>query len=152
MNIAAGVVCVTEFCTADSSTFSGYINYIDREETVRANNADKYDLFADYQDYMDDEEKTTGLFTKNENNLDENEKSVLKEMFKKAQEKGSMMWQAVFSFDIRWPELVGIYDHETDKLDQERLKAVTRSAAQKLLEKEGLTNDVSPYLLKMEIA
>lgn len=137
--IKAGVVVVTKFCRSNSSTFSSYINYIDRNEAVRAEHSGEYNL---YQDYMGNPEKTTGLFTNDKEIQSQQEKQQLKQIFQTAQEKGSLMWQTVISFDNRWLEKNGLYNSVTGILDEDRLRGITRSAVQKMLEKEKLGNAV----------
>ena len=116
-DIKAGVVCVTKFCRAGSKEFQAYIDYIDREEAARTEHNNEYNLYADY---MGNPEKTTGLFTSEKNNLNPEEKKLLKEQFSKAQENGSLMWQTVLSFDNRWLAEQGIYDLKTQMVDEKR--------------------------------
>ncbi len=136
--INAGCVVVTEFCRQGDSKFTGYINYIDREDAVRNENTAQYNL---YQDYMGNPEKTTGLFT-SDKDLTLAEKKELKSVFETAQKNGSLMWQTVISFDNRWLENNGLYNLETNILDEQRLKGVIRSAVGKMLHNEGLDNAV----------
>lgn len=138
-DIKAGVVVVTKFCRSGSSAFSSYINYIDRDEAVRTEHSSKYNL---YQDYMGNPEKTTGLFTGQKDIKTEEDKEGLKSIFQTAQENGSLMWQTVISFDNRWLENNGLYNRKDGILDERRIKNITRSAARKMLEKEGLENAV----------
>ena len=138
-NIKAGVVVVTKFCKAGSGKFTSYINYIDRKEAVRTDNSSKYNL---YQDYMGNPEKTTGLFSQVTNDLSETEKENLKNIFEKAQENDSLMWQTVISFDNRWLEKNGLYDSETQILDEQSIKSIARNAVNKMLESEGLEHAV----------
>lgn len=138
-NIKAGVVVVTKFCKAGSNKFTSYINYIDRKDAVRTINSCKYNL---YQDYMGNPEKTTGLFTQVTNDLSETEKENLKNIFEKAQENDSLMWQTVISFDNRWLEKNGLYDSEKQILDEKSIKSIARNAVNKMLESEGLEHAV----------
>ncbi len=138
-NIKAGVVVVTKFCKAGSNPFTSYINYIDRKEAVRTENSSKYNL---YQDYMGNPEKTTGLFSQVTNDLSETGKENLKNIFQKAQENDSLMWQTVISFDNRWLEKNGLYDSETQILDEKSIKSIARNAINKMLKSEGLENAV----------
>ena len=92
MNVKAGVVVVTKFCKSSSKAFSSYIDYVDREEAARSNNTSKYNL---YQDYMGNPEKSTGLFTETGDVQTMEEKTKLKDIFKQAQSKDSLMWQTV---------------------------------------------------------
>ena len=138
-DIKAGVVVVTKFCGAGSRKFTSYINYIDRKEAARTENSSKYNL---YQDYMGNPDKTTGLFTQVTNDLSETDKENLKNIFEKAQENDSLMWQTVISFDNRWLEKNGLYDSEKQVLDEESIKSITRNAVSKMLKSEGLENAV----------
>lgn len=137
--IKAGVVCVTKFCKAHSGQFKSYINYIDRDEAARNDNSMKYNL---YQDYMGDPDKTSSLFTESCNALNQAEKQQLKELFQTAQDKGSLMWQTVISFDNRWLAENGLYRPEEQMLDEDRLKGIVRGAVGKMLKAEKLENAV----------
>jgi len=128
VNSMVGIVAVTRFCEAGSSAFSSYIDYIDRNNAVRKDNLDKFNIFAEYMDYMDDEskaiageeqqtEKVSALFTKNKDVLTDAEKRGVKGLFQTAQTNGSNMWQTVISFDNAYLEELGIYDYETDTLN-----------------------------------
>lgn len=138
-NIKAGVVVITKFCKAGSNKFTSYINYIDRKDAVRTINSSKYNL---YQDYMGNPEKTTGLFSQVTNDLSETDKENLKNIFEKAQENDSLMWQTVISFDNRWLEKNGLYNSETQILDEKSIKSIARNAVNKMLESEGLEHAV----------
>lgn len=138
-HVKAGVVVVTKFCKSSSKAFYSYIDYVDREEAARSNNTSKYNL---YQDYMGNPEKSTGLFTETGDVQTMEEKTKLKDIFKQAQSKDSLMWQTVISFDNKWLEKNGLYSSKDKVLDEERLKGITRSAIHKMLEKEGLENAV----------
>lgn len=138
-DIKSGVVVVTKFCRSGSGAFSSYINYIDRDEAVRTEYSSQYNL---YQDYMGNPEKTTGLFTGQKDIKTAKDKEGLKDIFRTAQENGSLMWQTVVSFDNRWLENNGLYNSKEGILDERRMKNITRSAVRKMLEKEGLENAV----------
>ena len=137
--IKAGVVVVTEFCRPNAEQFQGYIDYINRNEAVRNENTEKYNL---YQDYMGNPEKTTGLFTADKDTLTKKEKNELKEIFTKAQENESIMWQTVISFDNRWLKQHGIINEEENLIDEGKLKEVARGGVRRMLEAEGLENAV----------
>ena len=81
-DIKAGVVLVTKFIRPNSKAYSGYIDYIDRDEAVRNENSDKWN---GYMDYMGNPEKTTEMFTSGSDRLIEEEKQKLKEDFISAQ-------------------------------------------------------------------
>lgn len=133
--IKAGVIIKTRFCKPGSSQYKGYINYIDREKAKGKGDTTKYNLFADY---MGNPEKSTGLFTGEKDSLTKGEKNQLKEQMKQAQDKGSLMWQTVISFDNRWLSDNGLYNHETKTLDEERIRSITRKAVEKMLHNEEI--------------
>lgn len=110
--IKAGMILKTKFTTAGSKKFMEYINYIDRDEAVRNDNFRKFDLFHDdygqlqqdswaegYLAYMENPEKTIGLFTSEKDILSQKDKQTLKQAFSQAQKNNSVMWQTVLSFD-----------------------------------------------------
>ena len=137
--IKAGVVVVTEFCRPHSSKFQGYIDYINRNEAVRNDNTQKYNL---YQEYMGNPKKTTALFTAEKDKLSNEEKDNLKQLFEKAQENESIMWQTVISFDNRWLKQNGIINEEESIIDESKIKDVTRGAVRRMLENEKLENAI----------
>ncbi len=137
--IKAGVVVVTKFCKPKTKAFKAYIDYIDRDEATRKDNSYKYNL---YQDYMGNPEKTSSIFNRTKDELSVSDKKEMKKLFEAAQEKESLMWQTVISFDNRWLEENGIYDSSIQTLDEQRLKAITRKAVDSMLEKENLQNAV----------
>lgn len=137
--IKAGVVVVTEFCRPNDNRFQGYIDYINRSKAVRNKNTAKYNL---YQDYMGNPNKTSGLFTSEKDNLSEDEKMQLKEIFEQAQSNESVMWQTVISFDNRWLKQNGIISENDDAIDETKLKEVARGGVNRMLEAEKLDNAV----------
>ena len=137
--IKAGCIVKTKFVKASSDIFSGYIDYIDRENAVRN---DAIPLYSLYSDYMDNPEKTTDLFTNNSDHLNSEEKASLKRTYEKAQKNGSPMWQTVISFDNRWLEENGLYDSSTKILDVKKLMNYTRDSIHPMLKNEGLENAV----------
>lgn len=137
--IKAGVVVVNRFCGANDKKFAQYINYLEGSEEVRQKYLSEYSL---YNDYMDDSEKATGLFTDGNTNLIVKDKKILKEAFQTAQDNGSLMWQTVISFDNRWLEQNGLYDADNKILDERRLKVYATDAINKMLENENLGNAI----------
>lgn len=128
-----------DFCRPNSDAYSGYIDYLDREEAQRNHAIQTFNLF---NDYMGNPEKSTGLFTNEKDNLTYSEKRELKDVFQTAQDNESVMWQTVISFDNRWLEQNGIYDSQKQILDEQKLKEVTRLAVNRLLKSEGLEHAV----------
>lgn len=133
--VKAGVVLVTKFVRPGSKAFKGYINYIDREEAVRNEYTDEWN---GYVDYMGNPEKTSALFTASADKLTGEDKQSLKEQFIQAEENGNLMWQTVLSFDNRWLEEQGIYDSNTNMLDSDKIRELTRNSMDRMLEKEGI--------------
>lgn len=113
------------------TSFNEYLNYMDRAETH-----DKVNEFEKYQDYMSNEEKSTGLFTFSKDSLNDSDKVYFKEDFKKAQESGSLLWQDVISFDNDWLKESGVL--EDKNIDNKQIQDATRSAVQDMLKKEGM--------------
>ena len=146
-----GVVVVSTFCRADSKYFAGFISYMDREEAVRKEHVEDFDIFSGYMDYMGNDEKTetmdfeqpeeiSALFSRNHDRMTADEVSKMKDTFRTAQNNGSLMWQTVISFDNDWLQEHGLYDEESHRLNERQIKTASRSAVEKLLEKEGLQN------------
>ncbi len=138
-SITAGCIVKTDFVTAGSKLFAGYIDYIDRETAVRNENISQYSL---YTNYMDNPEKTTELFTNDSDRLSNTEKQQLKALYEKAQWNGSPMWQTVISFDNLWLEKNRMYNSEEGFLDVRSLHEYTRKAVNAMLKKEGLDTAV----------
>lgn len=135
----ASVIVKSKFAVASSKTFKDYVDYVDRESAKRKVNKKTPNMdFMNYQDYMDDEEKTTSLFTSYSDKLNEKEKESLKKSFSIAQENNSVLWQDVISFDNKWLEEHGIYDSKTHTIDEKKLKNVARLSMNEMLKKEGL--------------
>lgn len=138
-NKDASVIVKSKFAVSSSITFKNYVDYVDRESAKR-----KIDMkvpnmdFMNYQDYMDDDEKTTSLFTSYSDRLDESEKENLKKTFSIAQKNNSVLWQDVISFDNKWLEEHGIYHSKTHTIDEKKLKNVARLGMNEMLKKEGL--------------
>lgn len=133
--VNAGVVLVSKFIRPNSTAFSGYIDYIDRDEAVRNEYSDKWN---GYVDYMGNPGKTSEIFTAGSDALGMEEKQMLKEQFVSAQERGNLMWQTVISFDNTWLEEQGLYDSTTNMLDADKMKELTRNCMAKMLKKEGI--------------
>lgn len=146
-----GVVAVNTFCRADSKYFAGYIGYIDREEAVRKEHIEDFDLFSEYMGYMGNRTKTktsgqpekiSGLFTADADVLIGDEIGKLKEVYKQAQKNGSLMWQTVISFDNSWLAEMGVYDREAHTLNEKRMRTAARASVNAMLQSENLENAV----------
>lgn len=131
----AGVVLVSKFIIPGSKKFSGYIDYIDRDDAVRNEFSEKWN---GYVDYMDNPEKTTELFTANSDSLTLEEKQHYKAEFINAQKENNLMWQTVISFDNDWLEEMGLFDKSTNTLDVDKCKEITRNSMKKMLKAENI--------------
>ncbi|MBC2149717.1 MobP2 family relaxase [Listeria booriae] len=130
-----GVIVKYRYTAASANEFQKYIDYIDRSEAVRKDNVKKYSMF---NDYMGNPEKTSALFTQDNDQLNRSEKRIVKEQFEQAQANGSLMWQDVISFDTEFLIKNGIYDKTNELLDDKKLMEVTRNMMGVMLKKEGL--------------
>ena len=148
----AGVVVTTKFVDKNATqknknklvqVFAEYINYIDRAEAVRNDAFSTYNFFSQYQqytDYMDNPQKTGGIFTDKLDALTAEQKAVLKESFQTAYDNDNIMWQTVISFDNRFLTQLGLYDPVTNMLNEDRLQDATRRMMRTALEKEGISH------------
>lgn len=128
-----GITMMTRFVESSSSGFSDFLDYIAREEAV-----DPFAYSEYVSEYMDNPEKTYGLFMENSDALTEGDREKMRECFADAQYKGSLLWQSVLSFDNRWLSANGIYDFKTETLDEEKMRACTRAAIRELFKRENM--------------
>lgn len=126
--IVSGVNVITEFETPESASYSGYIDYMNKEQG-------KQEQYKEYNDYL---AKTDSLFTMEKDNLSEDEIKELKSLFEKAQENGSVLWKTVISFDNRWLEQNGIYDMKSGILNETKMREAIRKGVNRMLDNEGL--------------
>lgn len=119
--------------SGSDSSFNSYLNYMDRKNTHSKENE-----FQNYQDYMSNEEKSTGLFTSSNNKLNAKEKEDLKSLFEQSQQKGSILWQDVISFDNEWLQENGVL--KKGFMDEQKMKQATRNAVNEMIKKEGLSD------------
>ncbi|GAA0106546.1 MobP2 family relaxase [Paraclostridium sordellii] len=129
------VVFKSKFIVHIDKKFKSYIDYINRDDAIRNGAYQQYSL---YNEYMGNPEKTTGIFTNDSNRLTQSEKDLVKENFSLAQEKKSIMWQEVYSFDNEWLKNQGLYDPKTKFLDEDKIKNAIRKSIEFSLEKSGM--------------
>ena len=139
MAIKAGVIMTIEFAKPNSQVFAEYLDYMAREDAVKHEPFMEYDL---YQNYMDNPNKSTGVFTADKNSLSVEQKKELRNIYAEAQEKGSFLWKPVISFDMSWLEKNGLYIKKKDWIDEKAIKEATRSAIKTLLTNEKMPNAV----------
>jgi hypothetical protein len=133
------IVIKTQFTKAHEKSFQGFVSYIDRKNTKANENN-----FENYQDYMSNDEKSTGLFTKDSDFLSNEEKLKVKDVFKKSQEHDGVMWQDVISFDNVWLKDIGVLKNTPDGqfIDEQKLKQATRNAVNQLWNHEGINDSI----------
>lgn len=140
MSSSPGVVLVSKFVSAKTKKFGKYVDYINRDEAARSKNFTKFNVntLDGYNHYMENPEKSTGIFTKNKSNLTENEKKELKKIFHQAQENDSIMWQDVISFRNDWLEEHGIYNSKSGWINEGRLQESVREGMAVVLKEENM--------------
>lgn len=140
-----GVILTSKYVFSKQK-FSEYISYIDRPDATRS---DAYGLYSVYADYMDDprkrspgfnpeSEKASSIFTVTKDQLTAQEKQELKRQFEIAQKNDSPMWQQVISFTDTFLKKYGLYDRTTGRLEEGRIRLVTRLAMQEELKDEKM--------------
>lgn len=129
------VIFKSKFIVHTDKKFKSYIDYINRDDAIRNGAYQQYSL---YNEYMGNPEKTTGIFTNDSNCLTQSEKDLVKEKFSLAQEKKSIMWQEVYSFDNEWLKKQGLYDPKTKFLDEDKIKNAIRKSIEFSIEKSGM--------------
>ncbi|WP_377520100.1 MobP2 family relaxase [Priestia megaterium] len=136
-SVIPGVVLKTKFVTSDKKAFQDYVDYVDRDEAKKEQEVHEK-LFTLYQDYMDNPDKTSSLFTQQSNHLNDVEKKQLKKLFEKAQKNNSIMWQDVITFHNPWLQENGLYDADTHTVDEKKLMDITRQSMKEMLKRERL--------------
>ncbi|WP_052008635.1 relaxase MobL [Listeria aquatica] len=78
-----GIVLASSFVSSTDEKFQKYVEYMNREEAIRNEAFEKYNIIAyeQFNDYMENPAKSSGLFSATEDYLDEkksepNEKMV----------------------------------------------------------------------------
>lgn len=141
MKNSPAIIIKSKFVTPSDRDKSGnyqeFLNYMDRKETHA--NENEFLEYKDYQDYMANDEKSTGLFSANSDELNENDKEYMKNLFGTCQDRGSILWQDVISFDNEWLKETGIISDS--HVDEKRLKQATRKGINEMLKKEGMLDN-----------
>lgn len=131
------VILKSRFVLPNTVKFSSYVDYMSRSNAVYREGDFDYLQYKEFNEYMDDSNKSTGLFTKHNDFLSSDEKNNLKEMFNKAQQNDSVLWQDVFSFDNKWLKENNFLNDE-DKPDVKLIQEATRKSMEKLFKEEDL--------------
>ena len=139
-----GLIFKTKFIAPSSpqkkklKPFSKYIEYIDRPDAINySENKNQYDQFGIYHDYMADGMKTTGLFTEGCDKLSALQKEEMKGIFDEAQEKGGIMHQTLFSFEIDWLKQIGAAS-EDGEINERKLRESTCAALNEMQKAENV--------------
>jgi len=137
MRETPGVVIKSKFkvpgTKKKSRRYTTYLDYINRPDAK-----DSHEQFETYHDYMEDETKSSGLFTREDDRLNDQKRRVVRNIFKQAQENGSILWQDVISFDNTWLRETDVL-HD-DLVDEKRLIQATRNAVDSMLQKEKMAH------------
>lgn len=131
------VVLVSKFVLPSKVMFSNYVDYMSRSNAVYKDGDFDYLQYKEFNEYMDDSKKSTGLFTKYNDYLNSDEKNDLKEEFSNAQKNDSVLWQDVFSFDNEWLKENNFLD-KNNHPDVRLIQEATRKAMDKLFKEENL--------------
>lgn len=131
-----GIVSVMRFERPGGKHFAGYINYINRSDALREQHFKDWNAvsFDGYNQYLENPQKSTGIFTAGRDQLDLNARKALRREFVAAEKNGSVMWQIVVSFDNAFLQALGLDQ------DQPKLRNAIRTGMRQLLVNEGLEN------------
>ena len=146
------MVLVSKFVCPNNQYYEQYIKYINRTGAVRNENYIRYSAYADL--YLDNEQKTrpdydsfsvtespertSALFTSEQDSCSKEELKKMKAQFELAQKNGSPMWQTVMSFDNRFLQKYNLYDKKTNTVDEIHFHHVTRAAMAELLKRKSM--------------
>lgn len=142
-----GINLIHQFKTAHEAKikgqkFSDYVSYMDRKSARESKDSEliKFDeiRYEDYNSYMGNPGKTSGLFTATKDVLNEEDIQELREKFRQAQENESILWQTVISFDNEWLKENGVYEEKNNYINTDILMDCARNCMKTMLEKEGL--------------
>lgn len=135
MRETPGVVIKSRFkvpgTNKKSRRYTTYLDYINRPDAK-----DSREQFEKYHDYMEDETKSSGLFIREEDHLDEKKRRAVLDLFKHAQENGSILWQDVILLDNAWLSETGVL-HEY-LVDEKRMIQATRNAIEAMIQREKM--------------
>lgn len=131
------IILKSKFVLPNKVMFSSYVDYMSRSNAVYKDGDFNYLQYKEFNEYMGDSKKSSGLFTNTSDHLNIEEKEELKEVFDKAQKNDSVLWQDVFSFDNEWLKNNNFLD-TNNKPDVPLIQEATRKAMDKLFKEEGL--------------
>ncbi|MCD2208581.1 MobP2 family relaxase [Listeria booriae] len=135
MSADLGVLHDTKF-TYGGKDIVGFIQYMADEMKTNQQVADMN--FAGFLGYMDNPTKSAGLFDASCKYISQAERSNYVQLFKLGQERHSVFWQDLFSFNNEWLAEYGLMDLKTNEVDDTRLMNAVKSAMDVLIKREGL--------------
>ncbi|EOD5840846.1 MobP2 family relaxase [Listeria monocytogenes] len=115
---------------------AGFIKYMDDETKTNQEVADLN--FGTFMGYMDNPNKSTGLFDSTGEYISKERRKDYVQYFKLAQERDTILWQDLFSFNNEWLEEYGLMDTKTNEVDETRLMNAVKTAMDTLVKMEGL--------------
>ena len=143
------VILKSDFVVSSDKNYSNYVNYIDREGAKnRGKEVQDYNFedasFENYLEYMNrstakysnEKEKGEGLFTNDKDLLNKTERRDIKKMFQESQQKGTVLWRDVYSFDNEWLKENGFMNDGL--LDEKSIKDATRQSMSECFKRENL--------------
>ncbi|MBC1453255.1 hypothetical protein HB790_14055 [Listeria welshimeri] len=115
---------------------AGFIKYMDDETKTNQEVADLN--FGTFLGYMDNPNKSTGLFDNTGEYISKERRKDYVQYFKLAQERDTILWQDLFSFNNEWLEEYGLMNTKTNEVDDTRLMNAVKTAMDTLVKMEGL--------------
>lgn len=137
-----GIVLASSFVSSTDDKFQKYVDYIDRDEATRNLAFEKYNIvsFREFNDYMENPAKSSGLFSATDDYLNAAKRDQMKRIFEAAQKKQSTLWQDVFSFDNDFLQEEGLYSKASGQLDESKIQQAVRVAMEEKFKREGLSD------------
>ncbi|EAC3131979.1 hypothetical protein CWJ10_14355 [Listeria monocytogenes] len=98
-----------------------------------------------FLNYMDNPKKASGLINMEGRYVTLEERKELTQLFDMAEEKGSLLWQDLFSFDHTWLSEHGMYDERTQTFDLMRISKAIIASEKYVFEQEGYQKPVGCF-------
>ena len=144
-----GITLINTFVTSDmmkkeNKSFSYYaVEYVGRDEATNPEEFPNKKLYSDYMaKYMDNPDKTYGLFSETEDFINPERKKEYIASFNKAQENGNILYKPIISFYTDWLIDNGLYDEVNEILYEDKLRIYTRKMVKDIIQNENLGNPI----------
>lgn len=135
------IVIVSQFTySMQNSSFSGYLDYMNRPDTKENLIFKEENNYNKYLDYLADGQKNGALFDSRNDYIEEI--SSLAEYYNKAEKNGSPLWKDVISFDNDWLEKQGLYHSNSGWLNETKMKNVVREAVNEMVQVEKMQDPI----------